>query len=135
MPRKNKRERAVEQLLSRVYEAEEDPRAMADSLGLSLRELAAWADRPGNAAVLGGLRRLGDTQTQLILSRYRRTAAAKLLALANQEDDAELARKACVDLLKLELIPADAAPREGDEPDEPIDEASVIGALEAIGRE
>ncbi len=51
-------------------------------------------------------------QTQLLLSRYRLIAAGRLIDLAtNQSDDSKTsldnARRACVDLLKLEMKRAD----------------------------
>jgi hypothetical protein len=135
------------ELLRKVYEAREDPRELAESMGLSLAELAAWAGAPGTVAALKGLRALADMQTQLILSRYRLTAAAKLLALADQEDSGELARKACVDLLKLDLMPeasagaassasgaGSGASAEAGGGSQPADERRLLAALEALGR-
>jgi hypothetical protein len=48
---------------------------------------------------------LADLQTQLMLSRYRLVAVTKLIQQATQQEDvsAEQARKACADLLKLDL--------------------------------
>jgi hypothetical protein len=67
-------------------------------------------------------------QTQLILSRYRLSAAAKLLELA--QGDGELARKACVDLLRLELLPAASH----DTTQTPaVDPQHVMNALERLG--
>lgn len=119
------------QLLLRVYEAREDPLAVAEAFDLSLEELATWAGRDRTMRSLRGLRLVADMQTQLILSRYRLTAAAKLLQLASQEESSETARKACVDLLKTELTfpEADAA----NEPGAAVDEHNVLKALAELG--
>src|SRR5690606_38799120 len=78
-------------------------------------------------------RQLADAQTQLTLSKHRQFAVAKLYELA--KGDGETARKACVDLMKLDVKNAPTAavrppepnawddPLEGgpgDEADEPV---------------
>ncbi len=118
------------QLLEKVYEAQLAPRELAAACGMTLGEVAAWSARPGSAAALRGLRLLCDMQTQLILSRYRLHAAAKLLEIAQGEG--ETARKACVDLLKLELLPAAEA---GEDAAPLVDGQAVIAALERLGAE
>lgn len=123
-------------LVLRVYQAEEDLRELAESLGVDLRALAKLALDPQVVQALRGLRELAESQSQLILSRCRMTAAAKLVELAGQNDDGELARKASVDLLKLDLLPKpdphdekpDAEPRR-------ISPTKVLEALERIGRD
>lgn len=104
MARPRKGRSRCERLLARVYEAGSDLQDVADEFGMTLGELAEWSDGEGVGRTLRGLYELADTQSQLILSRYRVTVAAKLVRLANQEEDAELSRKACIDLLKLNLL-------------------------------
>lgn len=134
MPKLTKRERIGRELLEKVYEAERDPRVLAEENGWSLRELAAWAGKDQTRSALAALRTLADTQTQLILSRYRLSAAAKLVSLATQEEDAELARKAAVDLLKLNLVPGmEELGASAGEPAERVDERRVEKALAALG--
>lgn len=77
--------------------------ALAKRYGMRAEVLAQWARGRQIQETLRGLCVLGDLQTQLLLSRYRLVAAGKLIKLATQEEEGreEVARKACVDLLKL----------------------------------
>ncbi|MAE61811.1 MAG: hypothetical protein CMJ49_10710 [Planctomycetaceae bacterium] len=121
----------------RIYEADADPRTLAETQGLSLLELAQSAADPAMRRALHGLRLLADLQAQLLVSRYRVMAAARLVALANTEDGGEVARKACVDLLKLNLIDGDVGkPTDDDQPGIPtVDPQQVLAMLEQVGRE
>ncbi|HBS29975.1 MAG TPA: hypothetical protein DEB06_11145 [Phycisphaerales bacterium] len=56
---------------------------------------------------------LADGRARLVVSRARADAAGALLALALDREDKELARKACVDLLKLDPGEAPAPPAFG----------------------
>ncbi|MFG0329311.1 MAG: hypothetical protein ACF8PN_05365 [Phycisphaerales bacterium] len=95
----------AERLLDAIYEANEDLAEVARSEGLTLRDLARWANEPVTAATLDGLCRLHDAKAQVLLSRYRTLAAAKLFELSGEPDASrEIVRKACVDLLKLSVI-------------------------------
>jgi hypothetical protein len=80
------------------------------------------------------LSQLADLRAQMLLSKYRAGAAAGLIAIAGSEEPTELSRKACVDLLKLDLglfstgfepiaAPTSSAPSE----------QAILDALEAIG--
>lgn len=135
--RQLKRARGVrrELLLRALLKGETDLEALASHLELNLVELATIYGEARTAGALAGLRRLADVQTQLMVSRYRLTAAAKLIALANQDDDAELARKACGDLLKLDLISSEAIANADDSMPIGIDEQSVLDALRRLGQE
>ncbi len=96
--------------------AQHDIAALAQRYGLDEIDLANFALTPVNHRRLMGLCVLADVQTQLVLSRYRAMAASRLIQLAtNQESDSELARKACVDLLRLDMKRAEAPPTEDDE--------------------
>ncbi|MEX2672545.1 MAG: hypothetical protein WD294_10585 [Phycisphaeraceae bacterium] len=135
MPRPFKNDTRQARLLMRIYEAEQDPRSVAEGFDMTLEELAKWAGQQRTMHALKGLRLVADMQTQLILSRYRLTAAARLVQLANQDDSGELARKACVDLLKTELTfttTETEEPTKADAP--PISETQVLKALEELGR-
>jgi hypothetical protein len=115
-----------------------DIEALAGSMKMTLEELAEWAAMQRTVRTLASLRDLAEMQSRLIVSRYRVTAAAKLAALAGQSDDAELARKAAVDLLKLEAGEAVRGKnRSTDEESssEPIDQAAVLAALERLGND
>ncbi len=124
-------------LVFRVYRADEDLRQLADSLGINLQKLAKLAIDPKVACTLRGLRELAESQSQLILSRCRMTAAAKLVELAGQSEDGELARKASVDLLKLELLPRSNTPVEptsaASKPR--VSQTKILEALERMGRD
>lgn len=132
----------VRSVMHRLLEGESDVQALAKAVGVSVEKLAGWAERPEARRRLSGLRWLADMQAQMILSRYRVTAAARLVQLAGQQEDAELARKACVELLKADL--AGRAGRDTGEPDrnagDPADsapsakeQANVLKALEQLG--
>lgn len=84
-----------------------DLRPIAQRHGLTLAQLARWAERPNVARAMRRLRQLSDARANLIVSRNRVGAAHQLLKLAMGEETGvsssagETARKACVDLLKL----------------------------------
>lgn len=102
------------QLIQDMLHAEHDVLALAERYRLKPSDLAEWAIEPEHHRVLRGLCVLADLQTQLVLSRYRRLAAGRLIRLATDESDektAEVARKACVDLLRADMKRADAPPQ------------------------
>ena len=88
--------------------AQMDMLAFAEKYKLSPDQLAAWVKDVKNHQCLSSLCLLADLQTQLLLSRYRSLAANKLIHLATDEESkGDIARRACVDLLKLDLKRAD----------------------------
>lgn len=96
--------------------AQHDIRTLAQRYGLDEIDLANFALQPANHRRLMALCVLADVQTQLVLSRYRAMAAARLIAIATEkESDPDLARKACVDLLRLDMKRADPPGDEGDD--------------------
>jgi len=100
-----------ERLLGALYEGRRDLAELAAAERLTLTRLAAWANEDETSAVLEGLCRLDDVRTQMLVSRYRTLAAAHLFELARAESGGELARRACVDLLRTSLFPTSAASR------------------------
>jgi len=125
-------------LLPLLYAAESDLADLAEQLGLSLGELALLGGRADTVRELLGLRRLADVRTQLLLSRYRTHAAARLVGLANQNEDDELARKACVDLLKLDLLDKLDESSLDDPPAAPLadfDPEAILAALRDLAEE
>lgn len=103
--------RRRERLVADILAGEHDVLTLGERHKLKPDKLAAWVIDPENHRVLRGLCVLADMQTQLVLSRYRRLAAGRLIRLATDEGDekaAEVARKACVDLLRLDMKRADA---------------------------
>src|SRR5690625_3306542 len=100
-------------LIRDIFDTAHDVVALAKAHRLSPLDLAAWIDRPENRRCLASLRTLADMQAQWMLSRHRLAAATKLIEQATGDDaevTAEQARKACVELLKLDLKRADDIP-------------------------
>ena len=90
-------------LIEDVLHARVDVLGLLERRGVSAAELAGWVLDEENRRVLAGLCVLADFQTQVLLSRYRLVAAGRLIKLATEEGEGDVARRACVDLLKLEL--------------------------------
>ncbi|MEM9414561.1 MAG: hypothetical protein AAGA29_03665 [Planctomycetota bacterium] len=93
-------------LLHELARAEDDVLALGERHGVGLSKLSAWAALPKTQRTVAGLCLLADLQTQLLLSRYRLVAATRLVGQATGQDESlspEQVRKACVDLLKIEL--------------------------------
>ncbi len=103
-------------LLEAVFSGGVELEKLPDALNIKLEQLADRACDERLLARLRSLRVLADIQTQMLISRWRLSAAARLIALATQEENGELSRKASVDLLRLDLpaaepeTPADAGP-------------------------
>ena len=98
------------QLIGDIISAKHDLISLSDQYNLEPDDLAAWIADPNNHRTLSGLCVLADLQTQVLLSRYRLLAAGRLIKLATEEgpeNSGDVARRACVDLLKLDLKRAD----------------------------
>ncbi len=111
MPRKISAKRRAA-LINDLINAKFDLTDLHNKYALSPDALSLWIQDESNHRCLAGLCALADLQTQLLLSRYRLIAAGKLFDLAtNQPKDEktglENSRRACVDLLKLEMKRAD----------------------------
>lgn len=129
-------------LLDALYEGQADLTDLAAQERLSLLELAAWANELATMHALDGLCRLNDVRAQLLISRYRTLAAAQLFELTQAESPGEIARKACVDLLRTSLVDLDARrlstasgaeTRAADDEDEGSTTADLHALLAAIG--
>ncbi len=94
-----------ERLFLALYNTQEDLTELSESERMTLGDLAMWAKQPETAASLEGLCLLNDVRAQLLVGRYRTLAAARLFELAKNEEGGESSRKACVDLLKICLVP------------------------------
>lgn len=93
-------------LIADIIAAEADWTGIAERHDLSPEDLSAWAREPSNHQTLRGLCVLADLQTQVLMSRCRLLAATKLLSLATGGEEGaapEVSRKACVDLLRLDM--------------------------------
>lgn len=91
-----------------------DPVEMAGELGMSLEEMAEAGTDSRSVRVLLKLAGLADLRALIVVSRFRMEAAARLVQMATEGDATELARKACVDLLRLDLDARDAREADGD---------------------
>lgn len=122
-PRTSRRKRKLgiakrQQLIADILQADHDLVGLGKTHGLSPDDLARWIADADNHDCLLGLCRLADIQTQVLLSRYRLLAANRLIRLATTEDGQvkeDVARRACVDLLRLDLKRAEAMARTDDE--------------------
>lgn len=99
-------------LIHDLIHADFDLTGIQDKYGLTPDGLSQWVKEADNYRCLTGLCTLADIQTQILLSRYRLIAAGKLYELATREHDnskaeQDITRRACVDLLKLDLPRAD----------------------------
>lgn len=99
-------------LIHDLIHADFDLTVIQSKYGLTPDALAQWIREEANHGVLVGLCTIADIQTQILLSRYRLYAAGKLYQLASQEKndskaEQDIARRACVDLLKADLKRAD----------------------------
>lgn len=111
MPRKISAKRRAA-LINDLINADFDLTELHSKYALSPDSLSQWVQDEKNHRCLAGLCVLADMQTQLLLSRYRLIAAGRLIDLATHQTDGsktglDNARRACVDLLKLEMKRAD----------------------------
>jgi len=91
-------------LIADIIAAELDWVGIAARYELTPDDLAGWVRESGNRACLTGLCSLADLQAQVLLSRSRLLAASRLIELATGAagGSAEVSRKACVDLMRME---------------------------------
>lgn len=101
---------AIRRLMTEMVEGRLDVAYWARRGKLPGKALRHWLSKGEELAVLGGLCTLADLQTRLMLARYQLHAATRLIKLATSEETdsaakADVTRKACVDLLRMELAP------------------------------
>jgi hypothetical protein len=123
----------TDEIIAHFAEGELSPVELALRLGLSLRELARWAGESDNIQLLSTIAFLADVRAQMLVARYRASAAARLIAIATEPEASEHSRKACVDLLTTNLevfSPRGSCEREG--PAGPS-EQTILDALEKLG--
>lgn len=99
-------------LIHDLIHADFDLTELHSKYRLSPDILSQWVREEDNHLCLAGLCVLADIQTQLLLSRYRLIAAGRLIDMATHPPEdtksgLDVSRRACVDLLKLELPRAD----------------------------
>lgn len=125
-------EDAQERLLHALYEAQLDLDELARRERWSLQRLAEWANDSQTAQALEGLCRLNDARAQMLVGRYRTLAAAKLFELASRDDGGELARKSCVDLLKVSLVALADHQGSSSAAPAPLDDALALALMRRI---
>lgn len=99
-------------LIHDLINADFDLTELHERYRLSPDQLSQWIMEESNRNCLAGLCVLADIQTQLLLSRYRLVATGRLVELATVVSEEgrgglDTSRRACVDLLKLDLKRAD----------------------------
>ena len=125
-------------LIKRMVEADCTPAELAEELGISLSELAAWAADGRNLGAVEQLARLADIRAQMVVSNYRATAAAQLIRIAASSTESDLARKACVDLLDADLNAFDPERQRAADAQDDSNRAAaddVLATLEKIGQQ
>ena len=109
------------QIIEDIINARHDMVELGRLHELDPQSLAGWISEPANHRCLAGLCVLADLQTQLLLSRYRTVAATRLIKLATEEGQGDVARRACMDLLRADLKRAEMEESDPDEfSDEPV---------------
>lgn len=127
----NEPNRRREALLADLATGDDAPEAVAERHGMTLRDLAHWATRAPTIEFMRRVRRLTEERASLAIGRARLGAAHALRRLAEDAEHPETARKACVDLLKLDPAPPPVPPQAGPAPTE-RDEAGVRRLLDRL---
>ncbi|MGE3106854.1 MAG: hypothetical protein AB7G11_05015 [Phycisphaerales bacterium] len=120
-------------LIKALAAGEADLYALARECGLTMIEMAAWAAKPRHQETLGRLERLLERRTSLLLADARAEAAAALRRMALAESPKETARRACIDLLKLQ--PESASRRRGTGAPRAASDTSEADELNKLMRE
>ena len=108
------------QIIEDIINARHDMVALGELHELDPQALSAWITEPANHRCLASLCVLADLQTQLLLSRYRTVAATRLIKLATEEGQGDVARRACMDLLRADLKRAEMYDDRDEFNDEPL---------------
>ncbi len=100
------------ELINDLIHAKLDITELESRYGITPDDLSQWIREPDNYNCLAGLCVVADIQTQLLLNRFRASVATQLFELAMKPVDEtktslDISRRACVDLLKLDLPRAD----------------------------
>ena len=130
LPRKQSRPRPDDPILDDLLESGGDIGALARRHGMTLVELGEWADSDRTRRTLARLCRLADSHAQVAVSRFRVHAASRLAAHATSAGgdlSHEQVRKACVDLLKTQVVPQDVLAQ-----DAAIEDEGALRSLEAV---
>jgi hypothetical protein len=129
----------LSQLLSELADGDRTPADLASRFGISEEALFEHALSDSVRRHLASRAQLRELRAQMLLSRFRANVVLQLVTIATAETPTELARRACVDLLTLQLGSHErrGASRE-DAADAPLPaptEEAILKALEALGAE
>lgn len=94
-------------IIEDMARGDQSPLQIAQRHGITLAQLTSWASRQTTAKQLGQVRRLADERAALVVSSARVAAAHALRGLALDAEHPETARRACIDLLKLDSRPVE----------------------------
>ena len=95
---------ADERFMADLIHACNDIVTLGEDHGMDAQALADWMAKPEHARCLTQLISLADLQTQWLLSRHRGLAVQRLLTMAaDKNEKGETVRRACVDLMKLNV--------------------------------
>lgn len=96
----------AEKLIAQMLEGSIGPiTRLSEALDMTLEGVARWMGRYENRRNVTNLVRLLDAQTQLLASQHRLYAVARLAEVTrNEKASPETVRRACVDMLKIQLI-------------------------------
>ncbi len=95
--------RSRARLIESLFRGDEQLSEVASAMQVGVKDLAKLADDETIVRTIGLLRMLGDVKAEQYFRPLRLHALARLVELATQTDNPELARKACVDLLKVDM--------------------------------
>jgi len=124
--------RTTEGIIKGLLDGTKSPMDIARAMDLHVETLAAHVSEPTMHRTISELVWLSEVRAQLLISHYRAMAAARLAMFAAEEEPSELTRRACVDLLKLDLDAIESIPVRASSPDD--EPASVRAALEQFAR-
>jgi len=95
---------ADERFMADLIHACNDIVTLGADHGMDAQALAAWIADPEHARFMARLISFADVQTQWLLSRHRGLAVQRLLTMAaDKNEKGETVRRACVDLMKLNV--------------------------------
>lgn len=106
--RKTRVSREVARTLEEGLLNGEDVGEMLARLKVGSESFRRWLNSPGVLGRLAARCLSEDLQTALVISRYRPLAASRLGEMAIKQDGGEMTRRACVDLLRVDLTRAAA---------------------------
>jgi hypothetical protein len=89
--------------LEMLLQGEKTLAQIAEALDVPLRTIADWAMNPLTCRRAFSFSRLHTARAAVFANSLKSNATVSLYAMAKSEDGGETARKACVDLLKLDL--------------------------------